>query len=89
MSSTNYYNTFIEIAEDCPATGGTTPPQRGTKKSVANYEYEILSDNPYRFSSDDVIFEVLHKEMLSTKMRWKNNESYISQKAAHVSERHH
>lgn len=55
MSSTNYYNTFIEIAEDCKAIEGTPPPPRGTKKSVANYEYELLADNPYRFTSDDVM----------------------------------
>jgi len=58
MSSTNYYNTFIEIAEDCKASEGTPPPQRGTKKSVANYEYELLANNPYDLTSDDVIFQV-------------------------------
>ena len=30
--STNYYNTFIEIAEDCPAEAGETPPQKWNKK---------------------------------------------------------
>jgi len=58
MLSTNYYDTFIEIAEDCKAVEGTPPPQRGTKKSVANYEYELLANNPYRFTSDDVIFQI-------------------------------
>ena len=58
MSSTNYYNTFIEIAEDSKAEIGTPPPQRGSKKSVANYEFEIMSENPYCFTSDDVIFQV-------------------------------
>jgi len=58
MPSTNYYDTFIEVAEDCKAVEGTPPPQRGTKKSVANYEYELLVNNPHRFTSDDVIFQV-------------------------------
>lgn len=58
MTSTNYYNTFIEVAEDTKATEGAVPPQRGTKKSVASYEFEILHQNPYRYSSDDVIFSV-------------------------------
>jgi len=33
--STNYQNTFIEVAEDCPINTGNEPPTRGDKKSVA------------------------------------------------------
>lgn len=58
MSSTNYFNTFIEIAEDCPTTIGETPPFRGNKKSVANLQFEMLVEQPYKFSSDDVLFSV-------------------------------
>ncbi|MFO7540636.1 MAG: DUF6157 family protein [Chloroflexota bacterium] len=38
MTTTNYFNTLIEIAEDCPATVGEIPPVRGGKKSVANLQ---------------------------------------------------
>lgn len=58
MHSTNYYNTLIEIAEDCPAEGGQVPPVKGSKKSVANLQYERLVDTPYRYSSDEVLFWV-------------------------------
>ena len=58
MTSTNYYNQFIEVAEDTKATTGTAPPVKGTKKTVANYEYEIVSKHPYKFTSDDVFFMV-------------------------------
>ncbi len=34
--TTNYQNTFIQTAEDCPATTGEIPPMRGDKKSAAN-----------------------------------------------------
>lgn len=58
MASTNYFNLFIEVAEDTKATSGTVPPVKGSKKTVANYEYEMVSKNPYKFTSDDVFFQV-------------------------------
>ena len=58
MASTNYFNTFIEIAEDCPVTCGEVPPTRGNKKSVANLQFEMLHEHPYEFTSDDVLFTV-------------------------------
>ncbi|HET8735145.1 MAG TPA: DUF6157 family protein [Pricia sp.] len=56
--STNYFNTFIEVAEDCPARFGETPPLRGANRSVANHQFEILSGHPCEFTSDDVLFSV-------------------------------
>ena len=58
MKTTNYFNTLIEVAEDCSATSGEIPPIRGTKKSVANLQYEMLNGHPYELSSDDVLFTV-------------------------------
>jgi hypothetical protein len=57
MTTTNYYNTFIEVAEDCPVFTAEVPPLRG-EKTVANIEFELLIDNPYEFTSDDVLFHV-------------------------------
>ena len=58
MTTTNYFNTLIEIAEDCPAVSGEFPPIRGNKKSVANLQFEMLHDHPYKFTSDDILFSV-------------------------------
>ena len=58
MHSTNYFNTFIEVAEDCPATTGEVPPVRGNKKSAANLQFEMLDGQPYTYTSDDVLFAV-------------------------------
>ena len=65
MGTTNYINTLIEIAEDCPVPIGEIPPLRGKKKSAATYQYEMLLDNPYAFTSDDVLFSTfaLRKEI--------------------------
>ncbi|GAB4000813.1 DUF6157 family protein [Spirosoma daeguense] len=58
VHSTNYINTFIEIAEDCPATMGEIPPVKGDGKSVANLQFDLVNKNPYKFTSDDVFFQV-------------------------------
>ena len=58
VHSTNYFDTFIEVAEDTKATCGTQPPSKGDKKSVAEMQYEILSENPYQLSSDDILFQL-------------------------------
>ncbi len=56
--STNYFDTFIEVAEDTKATLGTIPPSKGDKKTVAEMQHGIISENPYRYTSDDVFFQV-------------------------------
>lgn len=58
MKTTNYYDTFIEVAEDCPAKSAEIPPLRGNDKTVANLQYELLHDAPYQHTSDDVLFHV-------------------------------
>lgn len=58
VHTTNYKNTLIEVAEDCSAFKGEIPPLKGDKKSVATIQFEILRENPYSFTSDDVLFKV-------------------------------
>ncbi len=57
MNTTNYIDTFIEVAEDCPAAIAEVPPQKG-ERTIANIQYEMIADNPYQYTSDDVIFTV-------------------------------
>ncbi|MBA9076914.1 DUF6157 family protein [Rufibacter quisquiliarum] len=58
MHTTNYYNTFIEVAEDCPVATAEMPPQKGDAKTVANLQFEMLNGKPYQFTSDEVLFSV-------------------------------
>lgn len=58
IHTTNYENTFIEIAEDCPVQVAEVPQMKGDKKSVAFRQFELLSKNPYKFTSDDVLFQI-------------------------------
>lgn len=56
MHTTNYTNTFIEVAEDCPVAAAEVPPQKGDKKTIANLHFDMVIDSPYKYTSDDVIF---------------------------------
>nr|WP_294929806.1 DUF6157 family protein [uncultured Flavobacterium sp.] len=58
VHTTNYENTFIEVAEDCPAIVGEIPKMKGDTKTVAAIQFEIIRKNPYKFTSDDVLFQV-------------------------------
>jgi len=56
--TTNYENTFIAIADDSPATSGEVPPVKADTKTVASLQFEMVKKNPYKFTSDDVLFQV-------------------------------
>ena len=56
MHTTNYKNTFIEIAEDCNLLKSEIPPLK-RNKTLANMQYEIISENPYQYTSDEVMLE--------------------------------
>ena len=58
VHTTNYHNTFIEIAEDCPVDFGEIPAPKGDSKSIAQLQLEMLLDNPYKYDSDDIIYTV-------------------------------
>lgn len=58
MKTTNYFNTFIEVAEDCPINKAERPPEKAGEKTVANLQFEMIKNNPYQNTSDDVIFSV-------------------------------
>lgn len=58
VHTTNYTDTFIQIAADSPAVAGEVPPVKGDKRTAANIQYELLHKHPYRYTSDDVLFRV-------------------------------
>ncbi|MEM6346887.1 MAG: DUF6157 family protein [Bacteroidota bacterium] len=79
MHSTNYYNTFIEIAEDCPTKIGEVPPLRGNKKSVANYLFDMVYNHPYEYTSDEVLFAVFATRKGFHKTDWEaERQKYFS-----------
>ena len=57
VHTTNYFDTFIEVAEDTKADCGIKPPKKD-KKTVAEMQYELIAENPYKYTSDDILFLV-------------------------------
>lgn len=69
--TTNYQDTFIEVAEDCPAHSGETPPDKGGEKTIAGMQFEMIRKNPYKFTSDDVVFHcyALKNDLTKTELK--------------------
>ena len=57
MHSTNYTDTFITIAPDSHAAHATEPKETASP-TVALRTFRMLHGQPYRYTSDDVIFTV-------------------------------
>jgi hypothetical protein len=57
MHTTNDRNSFISVAPDSTAVQGTEPPATADP-SIASRTFRMVHDNPYRHTSDDVIFGV-------------------------------
>ena len=58
IHTTNYQNTLIAIADDCTVTKGEIPAEKGGNKTAAGLQFEMISKNPYKYTSDDVLFAV-------------------------------
>ena len=57
MHSTNYTNTFIEVAADCKTAVGELPPEKH-EMTVARMQFEMIRENPYQYTSDDLLFAI-------------------------------
>lgn len=43
MKDMNYYNTFIEVAEDCPVQVAQIPETKGDAKTIPVLQYEMIA----------------------------------------------
>ena len=81
----NYYDTLVEVADDCPATEGQIPQARGGRKTKAVVEYELLVKDPYTYTEEDIAFEVyavLHD--IPKASRRKEREKFLSKGHPHL-----
>lgn len=58
MKDMNDYNTFIEVAEDCPAQVAQVPAMKGDSKTIPVLQYEMIANHPYKYTQMDVLFQV-------------------------------
>jgi hypothetical protein len=78
LHTTNYFNTFIEVAEDCPVPVAEVPPQK-EEKTIAGLQYEMIHEYPYAYTSDDVLFEVYaQRQGISKKEHEAEREKFFS-----------
>lgn len=71
VHTTNYKNTFIEIADDCPVSEAEIPPVKGEAKTIANLQFDLVIKHPYKYTSDDVLFQVYAERNNIPKSAWK------------------
>jgi hypothetical protein len=76
--STNYFNTLIEIAENCKTNEGVMPPVKSDTKTVANHQLDMIFENPYTYTSDNVLFGVftIRKEFTKGEMNEQRENSF-------------
>ena len=81
----NYYDTLIEVADDCPATEGQVPQARGGKKTKTVVEYELLVKHPYTYTEEDIAFEVYAVLHDIAKASWPiERETFLSKGHPHL-----
>lgn len=56
VQGVNYRNTFLSVALDATAQRGETPPLRGGRATVARLRFDMPHPQPYRYTSEDVVF---------------------------------
>ncbi|USG63737.1 DUF6157 family protein [Brevibacillus ruminantium] len=72
----NYYNTFITIAPDCPTIMGIIPPDKKTGKTKHSIEYELVSQAPYHYTQEELLYEVYirHKNISQEELAERGDE---------------
>jgi hypothetical protein len=53
-----YKNTFIKVSDDCPVAEAEIPVAKNGKKPAHGIQYDLLTQNPYRFGHEELIWEV-------------------------------
>lgn len=71
VHTTNYIDTFIEVADDCPTDISENPKSKGDKKTVAEMQFDLVLKNPYKYTSDDILFQVYADRNDLTKSEYK------------------
>lgn len=71
VHTTNYIDTFIEVADDCPTDICEIPKSKGDNKTVAEMQFELAVKNPYKYTSDDILFQVYADRNDLTKAEYK------------------
>jgi hypothetical protein len=81
----NYYDTLIEVADDCPVTEAQVPRPRGANKTKALVEYELLVNRPYEYTEEGIAFDVYAILHEIPKATWpKERKQFLSKGHPHL-----
>jgi hypothetical protein len=58
VHTTNYFNSFIEIALSSDVEKAEIPFFNGEDKTIAYMQFELISLYPYKYTSDELLFHI-------------------------------
>ena len=78
----SYTETFVSIADDCPAKAGECPPAKSEKLSKAALEYQLLSSQPYVWTHETLNYAVHRRQKEQTGDAPLTEELFFSERAS-------
>ncbi|MED3787314.1 DUF6157 family protein [Peribacillus frigoritolerans] len=79
----SYKNTLITISEDSKVSSAKVPVIRNEKPTIAYIEHDLISNNPYKFTQEDVQFKTyLIKNQMEAENAAELREQFFSKSKA-------
>ncbi|MGG3478667.1 DUF6157 family protein [Peribacillus frigoritolerans] len=79
----SYKNTLITISEDSKVSSAKVPVFRNEKPTIAYIEHDLINNNPYKFTQEDVQFKTyLIKNQMEAENAAELREQFFSKSKA-------
>lgn len=79
----SYKNTLITISEDSKVSSAKVPVIRNEKPTIAYIEHDLINNNPYKFTQEDVQFKTyLIKNQMEAENAAQLREQFFSKSKA-------
>jgi hypothetical protein len=79
----SYKNTLITISEDSKVTSAKVPAIKNRKPTIAYIEHDLINNNPYKFTQEDVQFKTyLIKNQMEAENAAELREQFFSKSKA-------
>ncbi|MFJ7362518.1 DUF6157 family protein [Peribacillus frigoritolerans] len=79
----SYKNTLITISEDSKVTSAKIPVIKNEKPTIAYIEHDLINNNPYKFTQEDVQFKTyLFKNQMEAENAAELREQFFSKSKA-------
>lgn len=79
----SYKNTLITISEDSKVSSAKVPVKRNEKPTIAYIEHDLINNNPYKFTQEDVQFKTyLIKNQMEAENAAELREQFFSKSKA-------